>query len=130
LRSVLGAELKHLKGLVGVKKQRVKPVSKWDVKRMIVAQEYVIRRVAFLGLPKRVRLTPDAIADIYQLIGAPADGSDGSDTAENIRKAISYFRKNPKNERFLLHIESYLKDWTKPVSKDKSGNYISRKKGS
>jgi hypothetical protein len=122
LRSVLETELGHLKQLVGAHKRRLKQASKWDVKRMIIAQEYVIRRVYFLGLPKRVRLTPDAIADIYQLTRAAADRSDVSDTAENIRKAIAYFRKNPKNAHFLQKIEDYLKDWTEPVSKGKPGN--------
>jgi hypothetical protein len=128
LRQVLKTEIKHLKQVIAVMKRELRHRGKWDVKGMVIAQEYVIRRAAFLGITRRVRLTPDAIADIYQLTRAPGADSNGSDTAENVRKAIAYFRKRPENAHFLDHIESHLKDWTVPVPLGRTGNLVRPKK--
>jgi hypothetical protein len=127
LRSVLQTEIKHLMHSRATINLRLKKRGKWDVSGIVRGQEYVIRRVAFLGIPGPVRLTPGAIADIYQLTRRASDGNDDSDTAENIRKAIVYFRKNPENAHFLENIEYYLKDWKEP---SKSGNQVPQKKGS
>jgi hypothetical protein len=99
-----------------------KPRGKWDAGRIVLAQEYVLRRAAFLGIPRRVRLTPAAIADIYKLTQRSSDRGDDSGTAENIRKSIAYFRKNPENSHFLENIGRYLANWTLPVATNRSGN--------
>jgi hypothetical protein len=123
LRRVLETEINHLMHSRATINGRLKKRGKWNVSGIVRAQEYIIRRVAFLGIQGRVRLTPAAIADIYQLTRRTRDGNDDSDTAENIRKAIAYFRKNPENAHFLENIDYYLKDWTTiPVPKDKSGD--------
>jgi hypothetical protein len=93
LRRVLEMEIKHLIHSRATINGRLKARGKWDVGGMVRAQEYVIRRVAFLGIQERVRLTPGAIADIYQLTQRTSYGGDDPDTVENIRKAIAYFRE-------------------------------------
>jgi hypothetical protein len=95
LGKVLEIEMMHLKRSVAHINRVLKKRSKWDARGMVLAQEYVIRRADFLRLPGRVRLTPAAIADIYQLTQRTSQGGDDPDTVENIRKAIAYFRKNP-----------------------------------
>jgi len=123
LRKVLEIEERHLKGSVSRINRVLKKRGKWDdVKGMIRAQEYVKRRATYLGIPGRVRLTPDAIADIYELAPRTNNGNGGSVTAENIRKAIAYYRKKPENAYFVQNIEFYLEDWRKPISKLLSGN--------
>jgi hypothetical protein len=122
LRRILEIELNHLKHSRATINRRLKKRGKWDVSGMVRAQEYVKRRAAFLGNLERVQLSPNAIADIYELTRRPSDGGDDSDTVENIRKAIAYFRKNPDNAHFIQNIEYYLDDWKKPISKPESGN--------
>ncbi len=60
-------EIKHLMHSRASINGRLKKRGKWDVSGIVRAQEHVIRRAAFLGIPGRVRLTPGAIADRYQL---------------------------------------------------------------
>jgi len=122
LGKMLEIEIMHLKQTVAHINRGLKKRSRWDARGMVLSQEYVIRRSAFLGISGRVRLTPEAIADIYQLTRRTIDGNEASNTAENIQKAIAYFRKNPENAYFVQNIEFYLEDWKKPVLKTKSGN--------
>lgn len=122
LGKMLEMEVTHLQWSMADINRRLKARSKWDPRGMVCAQEYVKRRVAFLGIRGRVRLTPAAIADIYQLTQRTSHGGDDPDTVENIRKAIAYFKRNPENAYLVQNIEYYLDGWKKPVSKLKSGN--------
>ena len=115
LRKVLEIEVTHLKWSVTQINRMIKKVGKWDPRGMILAQEYVKRRADFLGLPGHVRLSPGAIADLYELTRRPGDGGDDSGTPENIRKAIANYRKKPENLYFVQNIEFYLEDWKKPL---------------
>jgi hypothetical protein len=122
LGKMLEMEIVHLEQTVANINRGLKKRRKWDAQGIVLSQEYVIRRSAFLGISGRVRLTPAAIADIYQLTRRTGDGDDDSGTPENIQKAIAYFRKDPENAYFVQNIEFYLEDWKKPVLKTKSGN--------
>jgi hypothetical protein len=122
LGKMLEMEIVHLKKTVAHINRGLKKRRKWDARGMVLSQEYVIRRADFLGISGRVRLTPEAIADIYQLTRRTGDGGDDSGTPEKIQKAIAYFRKDPENAYFVQNIEFYLEDWKKPVLKTKSGN--------
>jgi hypothetical protein len=122
LRKVLEIEVLNLKWSVAQINRVLKKRGKWDVRGMIRAQEYVKRRAAFLEIPGRVRLTPDAIADIYQLARRTRNGNGDSINGENIRKVIDYYRKLPENAYFIQNTEFYLEDWRTPASKRKPGN--------
>ena len=122
LGKVLEMEIMHLKRSVADINRRLKARSKWDPRGMILSQEYVKRRVDFLGISGHVRLTLAAIADIYQLTQRTRRGGDDPGTVDKIRKAIDYFKKNPENAYLIQNIEIYLDDWKKPISKPESRN--------
>ena len=117
LMKVLELELTHLKWNVTQINRMLKKLGKWDPRGMIRAQEYIERRADFLGLPKYVRLSPNAIADLYELAWRTNDGNDNLCAEENIRKAIANYRKNPENAYFIHNIEFYLADWKKSAPK-------------
>jgi hypothetical protein len=116
LKSAVESEITELNQIVAAMNRQRKPRSKWDAIGMFRAQEYVKRRTASLETG-RVRLTPAAIADIYQLTQRTSDGGDDPDTVENIRKAIGYFKKSPENAYLVQNIDLYLGDRKKPISK-------------
>lgn len=123
LRRVLEIEIEHLRHSRATILGRLKRRGKWDVSGIIRAQEFLNRRAAFLGIRGSIRLTPGAIADIYQLSQRTPAAGDDSGTPETIRKAIDNFKKDHRNAHFLENIEYYLKDWTKPSDPvGKSGN--------
>jgi hypothetical protein len=115
LRKVLEIEERHLKWSVAQINLSLKKHSKWDARGMIRAQEYVIRRVDFFGIPGGIQLSSGAIADLYELTRNPEEEVDDSDTAVSIRKAIDYYRGKPENAYFVQNIEFYLEDWKKPT---------------
>lgn len=90
---------------------RLPPRSKWNARRMIIAQRFVSRRAKFLGLPDSVRLTPEAIAEVYALIRVLPERSREPDTPENIRKAIANFSKSDVNRASIERMESMITNW-------------------
>ncbi len=122
LKTMLEIEVAHLQWHIADINRILKQRARWNTRGIILAQEYVKRRAAFFGLPARVRLTPNAVADIYQLTRRTSDADNDLDTGENIRKAIAYYREKPENAYFIQNIEFYLDDWAMPISKSKSGN--------
>jgi hypothetical protein len=129
LSSVIAKEEACLQEFSAHVKRRLIQRGNWDPERMIKAQEYVSRRLKFLGAPGSIRLTPEAIAEVFELTQALANGS-AAEISENIRKAIAYFRKNPANKELLDNIERVIPDWTFPVELAKTGNSASKKRGS
>lgn len=130
LSATLDKELVQLKRFAAGVQRRLVQRGNWDPKRMIKVQEYVIRRLKFLHAPQSTRLTPRALADIYQLTQALSGGITHAYISENIRKAIEYFRKDPVNKEFLENIERVIPDWTFPAELLKTGNSASKKQGS
>jgi hypothetical protein len=111
LKDLLASEIMHLNQVAISMTRGLKPRSKWDVRNMVLCQEYVRRRATFLGIPDPVQLSPSAIADIYQLSKRIDNDNDNSDTAENIRKAIERYKKDPRNIHLIQNMGIYLKDW-------------------
>ena len=122
LKKVLEIEKMHLRSSVTAINRMRKSRGTWFVRGMIIAQEYVARRADFLAIRGRVRLTPEAIADIYELTQCPRERGDDLGTAESIRKAISYYYEQTENAYFIQNIEFYLQDWKKPALRPRSGN--------
>jgi hypothetical protein len=113
LKKVLEIEVRNLEWGIAQINRSLQKHSKWDVRGVILVQEYVTRRVDFLKLPKSVRLTPDAIADIYDITKCTGVDNSNLNTGQNLRKAIAYYKKLPENQYFIQNIEFYLQDWKK-----------------
>jgi hypothetical protein len=123
-------ELTILRDQAANLKSRLPPRGKWNAKRMIVAQEFVCRRASVLGLPDSVSLSPEAIADVYELTRALADGSGEPESPENIRKAIANFRKSAANRASLARMDSQITNWANRAVFTLPGNSAFKKQGS
>ena len=126
--SALEAERVRLPKVAAVVKRHLIQSGKWDVKGIVIAQEYVNRRLKFLGVSDSISLNYDAIAELIELIQPPPPRSK-YDTRENIRRAIERFRKDTANEAFFTSIESLIPNWERPWPVE-SGNSAVQKRGS
>jgi hypothetical protein len=115
LSSTLEGELARLPKVAAVVKRHLVQSGKWDVKGIVIAQEYVNRRLKFLGVSDSISLNYDAISEVMELIQPPLPSSE-YDTRENIRKAIERFRGDDDNEAFFKNIESLIPYWERPLS--------------
>jgi hypothetical protein len=128
LSSALEGELARLPEVSAVVSRHLIQRGKWDVKGIVIAQEYVSRRLKFLGVTDSISLSYDAIADVFELIQAPPSSSE-YDTRENVRKAVERFRDNHANKAFFENIESLIPYWERPKPVD-SGNSATQKQTS